>query len=162
MRDTARRLAVGVAMVLSVGSGVTLPATQADAAGWGCSGTEVSGSPYDVATASGAVYSSVHLYWDGSTGTNCAVNVKTGGLYGTPTYTDVTLASCAEDGPEGADAAQCTAATSRTDPPGTGTAYGYYAGPVQVPGAGHCLVLEATTLDTNSVRARFQSRMFHC
>lgn len=156
MRALVRKLAPAAAAVLAMAGAVMVADTAtASASGWGCSGSEVSGSPYPATTPSGAVFSYVHLYWDGSTGTNCAVNVKTGSLYGTPTLTEVSLRECAEDTPGG----NCDQIYAQGD----NQIYSYYAGPVHVPGAGHCIVLEAWTLDASrSNEADVFLGPFHC
>ncbi|GAA1182668.1 hypothetical protein GCM10009664_56030 [Kitasatospora gansuensis] len=149
-------------MVLSVAGGITLPAAPASAAGWGCSGTEVSDSPYAVTTGDGDVYSYVHLYWNGSTGRNCAVNVKAGRLSGTPTLTQIALLACRQDGPVGGSASQCTAIEYPMDPSRSDIYYSSYAGPVSVNGSGHCIMVTGITYDTDGTRAEYRSPMFHC
>ncbi|BFV55032.1 hypothetical protein KCMC57_up01360 [Kitasatospora sp. CMC57] len=149
-------------MLLSATSVLVLPAAPASAAGWGCSGSEVSGSPYAVTTGGGAVYSYVHLYWDSSTGENCAVNVKVGRLSGTPTLTEVALTACREDSPVGGGPTQCTAIEYPMDPSRSDIYYSSYAGPVTVNGAGHCIMVTGITYDTNGNSAEYRSRMFHC
>ncbi|MFE0459040.1 hypothetical protein ACFW1A_07220 [Kitasatospora sp. NPDC058965] len=154
MRALVHRIAPAVAAVLTMAGAVTVAGTtSASASGWGCSGNEVSGSPYPVKTSAGAVYSYVHLFWDGSTGKNCAVNVKTGSLYGTPTWTQVIVYECAEDTP-----VSCNAIKEGDD----GNNYSYYAGPASVPAVGHCVVVQAWTDDTAGNEANFAVGPFHC
>jgi hypothetical protein len=63
-----RKLAPAVAAVLAMTGAVTIADTgTASAAGWGCSGSEVSDSPYPVGDPSGEVFSYVHLYWNAGT-----------------------------------------------------------------------------------------------
>ncbi|MFC0542715.1 hypothetical protein [Kutzneria chonburiensis] len=150
-----RKLAPAAAAVLAMTGAVTIADTgTASAAGWGCSGSEVSDSPYPVVGPAGSVFSYVHLYWNGSTGKNCAVNVKTGALYGTPTQTEIVLYQCAADTP----AAGCSATLAASD----GGNFAYYAGPASIPGAGHCLVVQAWTDDTSGNEANFARGPFHC
>ncbi|MFE0459043.1 hypothetical protein ACFW1A_07235 [Kitasatospora sp. NPDC058965] len=157
MHSLVKKLAPAVAAVITMAGAVTVAGTSsASAAGWGCSGSEVSGSPYPTRTPSGAVFSYVHLYWDGSTGRNCAVNVKTGSLYGTPSLTEVSLSECAAGDTPGGNCEQIAA-------DGDNNIYSYYAGPVSVPAAGHCIVLEAWTLDASRANeADLFIGPFHC
>ncbi|WP_157531921.1 MULTISPECIES: hypothetical protein [unclassified Kitasatospora] len=122
----------------------------------------MSDSPYAVTTDSGAVYSYVHLYWNSSTGQNCAVNVKTGSLSGTPTLTQVALIACRQDSPEGGSASQCTAIEYPMDPGRSDIYYNSYAGPVTVHGDGHCVMATGITYDTHGTMADYRSPMFHC
>ncbi|MFC0542714.1 hypothetical protein [Kutzneria chonburiensis] len=156
MRPLVRTLApAAVAVLAMTGAAVIADTGTASAAGWGCSGSEVSDSPYPVKTPSGAIFSYVHLYWDGSTGRNCAVNVKTGALYGTPSLTEVALRECSGDTPS----PHC----DQINVAGDNKVYSYYAGPVSVPGAGHCIMVEAWTLDANrDNQALLDLGPFHC
>ncbi|MFE0458538.1 hypothetical protein ACFW1A_04645 [Kitasatospora sp. NPDC058965] len=156
MREILRRATVGAALGAAVVGGLTFAAGPASAAGWGCSGTEVSGSPYALTTSSGAVYSYAHLFYDSATGNNCAVNVKAGSLYGVASYTDVTLYECSGDTP-----GQCSEIMVAPDESKT---YKYWAGPVTVPGRGHCVRLFAETDNAaGSVDATYDSAVgFHC
>ncbi|WP_157538025.1 hypothetical protein [Kitasatospora azatica] len=159
MRGFMRKLAVGAALAV-VGGGLTFAsAGPAAAGGWGCSGSEVSGSPYAVTSSSGStVYSNVHLYYDSATGNNCAVNVKAGSLYGISSYVDVTLEECAQD-----SGSSCTTVAISADPGGASPLYKYYAGPVSVPGRGHCIRLFAETDNANSTDdGTIYLGPFHC
>jgi hypothetical protein len=102
------------------------------------------------------VYSYAHLYYDSASGQNCAVNVKTGSLYGVAGYTQIDLYECAEDTP-----GTCT--PLEVDPD-VSVAYKYYAGPVKVPGHGHCVRLYAETDNPSfSSSATYDSKVgFHC
>ncbi len=134
---------------------VTIAGTSSAAAGgWGCSGSEVSDSPYAVSTSTGDVYGYLHLYWDSSTGMNCAVTVKTGALSGPRTYTSVNLAACAGDTPD--------ACTTWVDDSPQGGYFTSYAGPVSVRGAGHCVELSGQISNNNSVWASAHKGPFHC
>jgi hypothetical protein len=157
-----QRLSLGAAAVLTVAGGATFAtAGPASAAGWGCSGNEVSDSPFSVTDGNNNVVSNVHLYYDGSTGRNCAVNVKTAqGGYGTSTYTAVTLESCNEDSP---DSGRCSTYAISSDPAGGGPgSYSQYAGPVRVPGNGHCIKVTAWTTDPNGNTYSNAWGPFHC
>ena len=50
-------------------------APSASAAGYGCSGSQI--DTYPVKTSGGTTYSNIYLYYDSSTGENCASNVRT-------------------------------------------------------------------------------------
>ncbi|PYC88531.1 hypothetical protein C7C46_00165 [Streptomyces tateyamensis] len=156
MREILRRAALGATLIAATAGGLTFAAGPASAAGWGCSGSEVSGSPYAVTTDSGTVYSYAHLFYDSSTGMNCAVNVKAGSLYGVASYTGVTLYECAQDTP-----GTCTGIEVAPD---DSTTFKYYAGPVSVPGRGHCVQLWAET--DNAARTSYATydsyQGFHC
>jgi hypothetical protein len=99
-------------------------------------------------------------FYDPSSGDNCAVNVKTGSLYGTPTLTKVKLSVCANSAP----ATYCSGwnLPSQEDPTDDNTLYSYYAGPVKVPGAGHCIAVYAETDRTASDYGTYWSGAFHC
>ncbi|MFE0459042.1 hypothetical protein ACFW1A_07230 [Kitasatospora sp. NPDC058965] len=162
MHAIVRRFAPAVAAVVTMAGAVTIGgAASASASGWGCSGNEVSGSPYRVSTTTGSVYSYVHLFYDPSSGNNCAVNVKTGNLYGTPTLTKVKLSVCSETAPS-INSCSGWNLPSQEDPTNDTTLYSYYAGPVSVPGAGHCIAVYAETDRTASDYATYWSGAFHC
>jgi hypothetical protein len=159
MRLLVRKLAPVAAAVLAMAGAATVAGTTsasaAPAGGWGCTGNEVSDSPYAVRTPSGAVFSYVHLYWNGSTGKNCAVNVKTGSLYGIATNTGLVITECVEDTPGG----NCNPLGK--DDPQNGN-FRYYAGPVSVSGVGHCVVVQAWTDDNSGNEANLDVGPFHC
>ncbi|MGC0313198.1 hypothetical protein [Kitasatospora acidiphila] len=149
-----RKVAVAGALALAA-SGVTVAtAGTASASSWGCSGTEVASYPL-VRPDTGTTYSYVHLFWDSSTGYNCAVNVKVGSLYGVQTSTSVELDECAQDAP-----GNCTVVGN---PAVDNGAYSYYAGPVRVYGQGHCIQLKADTWDQDDNLAGYNSLGgYHC
>ncbi|MGE7435366.1 hypothetical protein [Kitasatospora sp. NPDC001175] len=166
IRGTVRRLAVTAMATLTLGGGLTFAtAGPAAAGGWGCSGSEVSGSPYAVKDDNGNVFSWAHLYYDSSSGQNCAVNVKVPALSGTPSWTYVHLATCAETSP-----GNCTSTQADDDPTDFSKRYSQYAGPVRVNAQGHCVSLWAETYDndtSNRIHAwywsgQFAPEAFHC
>ncbi|MFC5183836.1 hypothetical protein [Actinomadura harenae] len=107
-----------------------IPAVASD----GCSGTLVETEPIDTVQTSTTV-GYLNLYWDGSTGQNCATATSASVDWGVVKPMGVTIYQCAGSAP-------CSPPYNlqRSDPAGGGLAnYGYYAGPVSVPGAGHCV-----------------------
>ncbi|GAA2234369.1 hypothetical protein GCM10010430_13870 [Kitasatospora cystarginea] len=166
IRGTVRRLAVTAMAALTLGGGLTFAtAGPAAAGGWGCSGSEVSGSPYAVKDDNGNVFSWAHLYYDSSSGQNCAVNVKVPALSGTPSHTYVNLEACAETSP----ASNCTRTAIDQDPTDS-RLYSQFAGPVRVNAQGHCISLWAETFDNDTPdrnhawywSGRFGNAAFHC
>ncbi|MEV6013630.1 spore-associated protein A [Streptomyces sp. NPDC051976] len=155
MRPHVRRFAPVIAAVLTMAGAATIAGTSSASADGGyCTGNEVADSPYPVTTSTGAVYGYLHLYWNASTGTNCAVTVKTGALAGPRTYTSVNLAACAGDTPD-------ACSTWVEDSPDGGY-YTSYAGPVSVKGAGHCVELSGEISNNSGVWASVRKGPFHC
>jgi hypothetical protein len=153
MRTFMRRVAVAGAFVLAAGGVTVATAGTASASGWGCSGTEV--ASYPVKTPSGAVFSYAHLFWDSSTGYNCAVNVKVGSLNGVQSWTYVELDECTGDTP-----GYCNPVSPLHIDSGN---FYNYAGPVRAYGQGHCIELEAITQDTAGNSATYGSNGgYHC
>lgn len=94
-----------------------------------------SGQP--VATYPGADgFAELDIWWDAAHGSNCAEMVHRGAAYGHAAFTEVDLYTCATDTPG-----------QFCSPLGQGTpysasdqgGYSYYAGPVSVLAAGHCI-----------------------
>ncbi|TQF05420.1 hypothetical protein E6W39_28275 [Kitasatospora acidiphila] len=153
MRSFMRKFAVAGALALAAGGVTVASAGSASASGWGCSGSEV--ASYNVVSGGGGTWSTVHLFWDSSTGYNCAVNVKASGLYGVQTITSVTIKECGGDTPS-----TCSNIVDTQD--NTNEFY-YYAGPVKVNGQGHCIELSAYTENTLGEAASYSSNGgFHC
>jgi hypothetical protein len=134
---------------------VTVEASPAAAASWGCPGSQI--DVYDVSNGS-VVYSQVHLFFSAvNGGTNCAVNVKVGSLYGASTWVGVAIQRC--DSYSGGGVCQ---GPQIGDPPGSHV-YLYYAGPVTVTQtAGKCVGLWASTDDRSGGYASFQANAVHC
>ncbi|MEU3986735.1 spore-associated protein A [Streptomyces sp. NPDC026672] len=101
---------------------VGAPAASAATAGaYGCSGTEIDTYPVKALDGTGSTWGTVHLYYNASTGSNCAVTVKS--VYvGTPSFTAIYLNS--SDG------------AVHDDDAGN---YSYYAGPVSIHAPGRCI-----------------------
>ncbi|MFF8989706.1 hypothetical protein ACF09H_07085 [Streptomyces sp. NPDC014983] len=135
-----------------VASGVIL-APAASAGTYGCGGSEI--DSYAVKTNGGTQYATVHLFYDSSTKRNCAVNVATSaGGYGTSGFMLLHLAECS-----GITLSSCTDSPITTDDDGGN--YSYYAGPVSVPAAGHCILVSASR-EYNGVNAGTQHGPVHC
>ncbi|MFR9725193.1 hypothetical protein ACL02R_17770 [Streptomyces sp. MS19] len=133
-----RRLVAVLATVAAAAAltGTAAPGASAGgasaAAEYGCNGSLI--NTYPVRTPAGAVWGNIRLYYDGSTGRNCAVNVKTAaGGSGTRGWTSVNLYRCASSTP----GRPCRWQDETYD--GDGGPYAYYAGPVSIPAAGKCI-----------------------
>ncbi|MER5629395.1 hypothetical protein [Streptomyces nitrosporeus] len=109
-------------------------------------------------TSSGTLYGNIYVYYDSSTGRNCAVTVKnsTGG-YGSTSWTSVTLAVCKTS---------TAGSPCYTDGQPTVTDGGYYkqyAGPVSVSAAGKCIKLFGQiSADTPIATGQSPSYGVHC
>ncbi|WP_157531857.1 MULTISPECIES: hypothetical protein [unclassified Kitasatospora] len=101
----------------------------ASAGGYGCAGSEIDTYPV---TSGSTTYGVIHLYYDSSDGTNCAVNVATSaGGYGADKYMSVSLILCSQTSPSSTCAILDAVVDAKT--------YKYYAGPVPVGARGHCI-----------------------
>lgn len=153
---------LGGIFLLLIGSFILAPSANAAATGaYGCSGSEI--DTYQVKTTGGTVYGNVHLYYDSSTGRNCAVNVATSaGAYGTPTFKFVMLVKCVSGTSAGST---CVQDTYSQDPSTTGITYSQYAGPVNISAAGRCIsvtgIVSLTSGPTAS-QASYSSKATHC
>ncbi|MFJ3716678.1 hypothetical protein [Streptomyces sp. NPDC090057] len=149
MRKVLGALAVTAAIAAS---GVVF-APAASAAAYGCAGSEI--DTYAVKTSGGTQYSTIHLFYDSSTGNNCAVNVATtAGGYGTAEKTMVNISVCS-----GTTLSSCVGGqiTNKAD---VGN-YQYYAGPVSVHAANHCILVSGSR-EHNGVNAGNQWGPVHC
>ncbi|MFC8518874.1 hypothetical protein [Streptomyces sp. NPDC057257] len=110
-------------------SGIVL-APAASAGAYGCAGSQV--DSYPMYGEPGVSYGTIYLYYDTSTGKNCAVMVSTAaGGYGVKKSMQLYLRVCSQTTDTGA----CT----ETGGAGDNGNYAYYAGPVSVKAAGHCI-----------------------
>ncbi|MFJ3421021.1 hypothetical protein ACIPN8_32285 [Streptomyces sp. NPDC086082] len=135
-----------------VASGVVF-APAASAAGYGCAGSEI--DTYPVKTSGGTQYATIHLYFDSSTDRNCAVTVVTAaGGSGTAETTMASISECS-----GTTLTSCVggAITTKAD----AGSYASYAGPVSVPGGGHCVLVSGSRTH-NGVVAGNQYGPVHC
>jgi hypothetical protein len=115
------------------------------AGGYGCSGTLVDTWP--VKSAVPNTLSNIRLYYDASTGYNCAVNVKT--AYYTQFKHETDIVIVREDWTE--DDNNRPGVTIDSD-------YGdywSYAGPVKIPAKGMCVMINATTYYYDEVAQKY-------
>lgn len=129
-------------------------ATAAPAGAYGCAGNQV--DTYSVKTTGGTVYGTIHLYYDSSTGLNCAVSVaNSAGGYGTKTEKTIDLFLC----DPGTKAGQiCPVYETSSD----GGNYAYYAGPVTMHAAGQCIALDSNIRSPSGTWAYVQTDAVHC
>ncbi|MFF4485518.1 hypothetical protein ACFY0F_03340 [Streptomyces sp. NPDC001544] len=125
-----RTVASGLVVAVAAVGATLITAPAASAGGYGCSGSLV--STYPVKDNGGVSRGDVYLYFDSSTGYNCAVTVKnSAGAYGTPTLTNVTLDRCKA----GTSGSSCYSEKKVTDE----GLYSSYAGPVSLSASGRCI-----------------------
>jgi hypothetical protein len=123
---------------------VAAPSAMATSSGGSCVGTLVNSLNLTVGNSgSGSVYGYLNVYWDGSTGENCAMVTSSSLDWGVQKPMRVSMGEC-----EGDTVSTCNPyAVERTDGSGSypggswgpGSGYSYYAGPISVPAAGHCI-----------------------
>ncbi|MEU7339927.1 MULTISPECIES: hypothetical protein [unclassified Streptomyces] len=110
-------------------------APAASAGAYGCGGSEVGTYPVDADN--GVRYGWIHVYYDSSTGKNCAVNVATSaGGYGKAKRMYMHLMECSSGSVRSYE--DCRVIEDDTD---VRTDYKYYAGPVSVTAPDHCLIM---------------------
>jgi len=107
-----------------------------------CSGTRI--ATYPIATSSTNKIAELRIFYNSSTGYNCAMTVHTGVTVGRYLLTHVYIASCRETTPGGDS---CRAISQREDE----GVYASYAGPVSVYGRGRCIVAFGFIKYTNGV-----------
>ena len=154
MRLTVKNFArFTIASSVALGGLAMAPAAHAGA--YGCAGSQI--GAYSVTTSGGTSYGTAYLYYDSSTGKNCAVAVKnsTGG-YGTSDYISVNLEKCTNTSP----ASTCTLPGTRVHDDDGGN-YLYYAGPVSISSPNNCIKLDAVIWKSNTF-AQYSSGAFHC
>ncbi|MDP5225725.1 MULTISPECIES: hypothetical protein [Arthrobacter] len=121
-RKVVKLFAAGAALALA-GSFGAVSATGAEAATGTCSGTLVGHNPLSL---NGTTYAYLDVYYNSTTGYNCARTVHYGSTWGKPLFTSVTLNYVGRQG---------IASDSGT--------YAYYAGPVSLYGRGICVEASA-------------------
>ncbi|SED52115.1 hypothetical protein SAMN05428939_5429 [Streptomyces sp. TLI_105] len=145
-------------LVLAAGS-LFVAAPPASAASYGCTGTQI--DSYALKTSSGVTNGTVYLYYDSSTGKNCAAAVATSaGGYGTPTLKMVWLVKCRAGVTQGQTCESGDAYVQ--DPPSSSTKYTYYAGPVSVSAAGRCIAWGGSISSPSGDNAHHHSYASHC
>ena len=117
---------------LSVGTTPVASATQTQT---GCVGTLVQDTP--ISDDSGKVLGYVEIYWDGSTGQNCAMLMSSSADWGVSKMMEIHMVECESDTPQ--PAADCRAVPGQNP---TDDGNYYYAGPISVNGAGHCIYVQ--------------------
>lgn len=144
---TAAASITGLAIVAAPSASATTT-TASSAAAYGCSGTEI--DSYAVKTSGGTTFGTIHLYYDSSTGRNCAVNVaNAAGGYGTYTIKNVYLG--------------VYGGTTVYDPAfGSTTKYANYAGPVSVSAPGKCILVGGVIQSPAGTIASYSSEATHC
>ncbi|WP_075031803.1 hypothetical protein [Streptomyces mirabilis] len=121
------------ALLAIVGGLVLAPA--ASAATYGCSGSEI--GTYPVTTSGGTNYGTIHIYYDSSTGKNCAAAVGSSAVSGKSNiYMSVTIFKCSQTSPS----SSCSYVSSDPD----SGYYSYYAGPVTMYSPNNCIQVGAT------------------
>ncbi|SOD85179.1 hypothetical protein SAMN06272765_2585 [Streptomyces sp. Ag109_G2-15] len=130
-----KRIISVLSVLFSLFGFALITAPSASAAGYGCSGSLVDNHP--IRTTENVTYGNLYLYYDSSTGYNCAVAVKnSAGGAGTASKTTVSIFRCTAGASTG-DA--CTTDASDDD---SGN-YSSYAGPVKVYAPNRCIRLYA-------------------
>ncbi|MFR9676866.1 hypothetical protein [Streptomyces sp. TR06-5] len=129
-------------------------APAAHAAGnYGCSGSLI--DSYEVGN-QGSNWGTTYLYYDASSGENCAVTVKSDlGYKGTASLTRVQLERCSSSTPH-----VCGDTDASVEDSGQ---YAYYAGPITLNAAGKCINIATEIWDPTQVEVAATSRTaVHC
>ena len=147
-----RKFYVRVAgVVLAAGCVGVLPHSTAIAAVGNCAG----GLIYDhVDYASGAPIAELAVYYDASSGNNCARVNHLGASYGRSSTTEVQIARCGSTKPS-------QACYTHAPYPSDSGNYAYYAGPVSVNAPSNCVVASGV-LNWNNVPYYFDSGPIGC
>lgn len=124
-----------------------------------CVGTLVQDTPL-VGDVSGKTLGYAELYWDASTGQNCAMTVSSSATWGVSKVMGVWLTRCLTDTPSSTVA--CAPEGSNTPSKYDDNTYSYYAGPVSVPGAGYCVQFMGEIVVNNNDEAIYDSPGAHC
>ncbi|WP_326605008.1 hypothetical protein [Streptomyces sp. NBC_01800] len=134
MSTTKKRILAFLAVFASFAGFALISAPAASAGGYGCSGSLI--DSYSMKNGS-TTWGTTYLYYDSSTGNNCAVAVKgSAGYAGTATQTTVYLQRCASSTP-----GNCGGIEKTSSDVGN---YTSYAGPVSLNAAGHCIQVTAS------------------
>jgi hypothetical protein len=121
-----------------------------------CSGTLIEHIPLKNGT---ATYGYLDVYYNGSTGKNCAMTRAAGSAYGNATRISVVLIRCQQT----TSGSNCTYDPAAGDRVVDDGAYHYYAGPVELSAAGRC-IWAAGDLWYNGVKVHAQTSPLasHC
>lgn len=117
---------------------IAAPAASATSSGGSCVGQLISSSNVveDQGNSVGTVLGYLNVYWDSSTGQNCAVLNSASSDWGQTKWMSVDLYEAGNPYNDQSD----------------NNYYKYYAGPVSVPGAGRCIYADANiSLETPNV-----------
>ncbi|MFE5485709.1 hypothetical protein [Streptomyces sp. NPDC056527] len=113
---------------------LVIGAPTASAGGYGCAGSQIATYPVKYGS---TTYGNIHVYYDASTGNNCAVNVATtAGGYGKDKYMQVDISRCSETSPS------ATCHVEDQDYEGY-YPFKYYAGPVVIYANNKCINVSA-------------------
>ncbi|WP_371598677.1 hypothetical protein [Streptomyces sp. NBC_00564] len=127
-----KKVLTALAAVSSIFFGMLALAPTASAAGYGCAGSQI--DSYPMYATGGTQFGTVFLYYDSSTGKNCAVTVATAaGGYGVSKLMHIEIVKCSQT----VDTGSCTGVDSVVDH----DYYQYYAGPRSINAAGHCIAV---------------------
>lgn len=141
------RLAAVLMAGAAVGATVmAAPSAMATSSGSSCVGTLVNSLNLTVNNSgTGTVYGYLNVYWDGSTGENCATVTSSSVDWGVQKPMRVTMGECEGDTTSTCNPYIVIASDGSGSYPGgswgPGAGYSYYAGPVSVPAAGHCIAV---------------------
>lgn len=135
------------------------PAASATSSGNNCVGSLVEGDA--LRTSTGTVLGYLNIYWDASTGQNCATVTSSSLDWGISKPMGVAIVECQTDTPNTA----CNAigpGIVKDPPAGPGNPnYSYNAGPVSVPAVGHCIRAGGEVI-FNGQTALYNTPTSHC
>ncbi|MER7368510.1 hypothetical protein ACI2LC_18740 [Nonomuraea wenchangensis] len=145
---------IGIAAAALLGASIAplaLAAAPAQAAS--CSGSQI--NSIAVKNSSGTTYGTLKLYYNSSTGNNCAQLDRVVN-YGTKKGMILSLYACGN----GWSVSKCH--QDFYDIGQDSGQFGQYAGPVTVYGKGRCIQVEASVQAGNNSWANYHSPVFHC
>ncbi len=151
---TACGMAAAAVAFAPAASAADLASPSANAAeNYGCVGSLIDSYPIGN---QGSIWGTTYLYYDASTGDNCAAAVKSsGGWKGTATLTRVQMERCASSTP-----GTCGDTDASIEDSGQ---YAYYAGPVTLNAGGKCINITAEIWDPSRTEvARVTHTAVHC
>ncbi|MFD8891092.1 hypothetical protein [Streptomyces sp. NPDC059566] len=140
IRVYRRSLSVGASLAAIMGATLVM-APQASAAQYGCPGIQVGNGEQVVERNSGYAMSTIPVFYDAATGTNCVVNRRTM-LGGSGTKAWITVSVWADGGSPITDAGN----------------FATQAGPVKIKAPGKCINVKATTHKSNGDYGDLQFR----